>query len=419
MGGLPETKSLENLTTGEFNTACGFEALFADTEGSDNSAFGFEALFADTTTLRKLRVRLHSAPLQHHRQKERREWYRGAVFQHHRLRKLRVRLRRAAQSNTEGSHNIATGFDALRAKTKQASHNIATGTNALTALIEGEGNIASGTAALSSNTTGFKTTSRSAPKRSALTTGSTNVALGHRAGSTLTTGSNNIDISNEGLTGDEGTTRIGAEGEQTKTFVSGIGTRRWCRGASCRSTAQGPARLRPQRKRSHRTRRPDPDHKDRPRGRWFDQTQMARSNGSTGTPQAQRGVENGPTGAAGASGANGATDDLTGATGATGPVGKEGKTGPTGPTGPGGSGSSNAAVATFASFQNVPNGNCLNYTMLAGQGNRFLPENNDGLLIQLPAGQEKMPINGGQVSNLYAETRTRPWAPKKKRLSRS
>jgi hypothetical protein len=87
------------------------------------------------------------------------------------------------------------------------------------------------------------------------------------------------------------------------------------------------------------------------------------------------------------------------ATGATGPDGKEGKTDP---TGPGGIGSSNAAVATFASFQNVPNGNCLNYTMLAGQGNGSCPKRKTRFSSSsLLAG---MPDNGGQVSNLYAET---------------
>jgi hypothetical protein len=50
----------------------------------------------------------------------------------------------------------------------------------------------------------------------------------------------------------------------------------------------------------------------------------------------------------------------------------------------------------------VPNGNCLNYTMLAGQGNGKCPAKTTGFsLSPLLAG---MPENGGQVSNLYAET---------------
>jgi hypothetical protein len=50
----------------------------------------------------------------------------------------------------------------------------------------------------------------------------------------------------------------------------------------------------------------------------------------------------------------------------------------------------------------VPNGNCLNYTMLAAQGNGYCPAKTSGFsLSPLLAG---MPDNGGQVSNLYAET---------------
>ena len=123
----------------------------------------------------------------------------------------------------------------------------------------------------------------------------------------------------------------------------------------------------------------------------------------------------GPTGPTGPSGATG-TQGVTGATGAqgvtgpTGPAGKEGAkgttgatgpTGPQGPTGPTGSAGS-AAVATFATAQGVANGNCLNYTMVAGPGTGSCPAKTPGFsLSPLLAG---MPENGGQVSNLYAET---------------
>jgi glycine rich protein len=108
--------------------------------------------------------------------------------------------------------------------------------------------------------------------------------------------------------------------------------------------------------------------------------------GVTGATGAQG--PTGPTGPAGPTGAKG----VAGATGATGPSGPQGATGPAG----------SAAVATFASAQSVPNGNCLNYTMLAGQGNGSCPGKTTGFsLSPLLAG---MPENGGQVSNLYAET---------------
>ena len=54
------------------------------------------------------------------------------------------------------------------------------------------------------------------------THGERNVALGYEAGKNLPYGSNNIDISNEGVGSDEGTTRIGTEGKQTKAYMAGI-----------------------------------------------------------------------------------------------------------------------------------------------------------------------------------------------------
>jgi hypothetical protein len=111
----------------------------------------------------------------------------------------------------------------------------------------------------------------------------------------------------------------------------------------------------------------------------------------------------GPQGVTGATGVQGPTGP-TGPAGPTGPQGVAGATGPTGPTGPQGATgpAGNAAVALFASSQSVPNGNCLNYTMLAGQGNGSCPGKTPGFsLSPLLAG---MPENGGHVSNLYAET---------------
>ncbi len=111
----------------------------------------------------------------------------------------------------------------------------------------------------------------------------------------------------------------------------------------------------------------------------------------------------GPQGVTGATGAQGPTGP-TGPAGPTGPQGVTGATGATGPTGPPGATgpAGSAAVATFASAQSVPNGNCLNYTMLAGQGNGSCPGKTTGFsLSPLLAG---MPENGGHVSNLYAET---------------
>jgi len=136
----------------------------------------------------------------------------------------------------------------------------------------------------------------------------------------------------------------------------------------------------------------------------------ASSTGATGPtgaegPQGATGAT-GPTGAEGSAGEEGAagTTGATGPIGSAGPTGPQGVTGATGATGPQGATgpAGNAAVATFASFQSVPNGNCLNYTMLAGPGNGYCPKTATGISSSsLLAG---MPDNGGHVSNLYVET---------------
>jgi len=111
----------------------------------------------------------------------------------------------------------------------------------------------------------------------------------------------------------------------------------------------------------------------------------------------------GATGAAGATGKEG-TKGATGAggvTGASGATGKEGLKGATGATGPGGA--ANAAIATFVSFQNVPSGNCLNYTQVAAPGNGPCPAGTSGFSSSaVLAGPT--PATGATVSALYADT---------------
>jgi hypothetical protein len=84
--------------------------------------------------------------------------------------------------------------------------------------------------------------------------------------------------------------------------------------------------------------------------------------------------------------------------GATGASGSPGSTGANGPAG-------NAAIATFASAGGVPNGYCLNYAELAGQGKGYCPPKTSGYspsnLLADPT-----PANGATVTNLYADTNT-------------
>jgi len=77
------------------------------------------------------------------------------------------------------------------------------------------------TAALQNNATGTDNTATGVDALSA-NTGSTNIGIGTNAGENLTTGDNNIDIGNEGVAAESNTIRIGTQGTQTDTFITGI-----------------------------------------------------------------------------------------------------------------------------------------------------------------------------------------------------
>lgn len=196
----------------------------------------------------------------------------------------------ALNANTSGYANTANGYLALEENTKGSS-NTADGVETLFHNTTGNDNLASGEFALADNTTGEGNT---AVGNSALvrnTTGLLNVALGYGAGESLTTGFYNVDISNTGVAGEQGTIRIGTEGNQTSAYMAGI----WptpLSGSVC-------------------------DVK-------------VNSSGQLGCNPGESG-ESGPTGPAGPEGKEGKT-------GATGPAGPEGKAGQTGATGPAGSG---------------------------------------------------------------------------------
>jgi hypothetical protein len=157
-----------NGTTGNVNTATGWQALFNNT-GDANTATAAFALWSNTTG-------------------------EGNAANGH----------LALYSNTTGSGNTANGADALYSSTTGDS-NTANGINALINNTTGSGNTANGVDALYSNTTG-----------------SNNVALGNSAGGFLTTGDNNIVIVNDGVAGESNHIRIGSVGTHTSTFIAGI-----------------------------------------------------------------------------------------------------------------------------------------------------------------------------------------------------
>ncbi len=180
------SRALLGDSTGSANVADGFSALRSNSEGSNDVAVGSEALISNTTGERNVATGSN-----------------------------------ALLSNATGHDNVADGSSSL-ALNVTGSSNVAFGTTALFSNTVGENNIAAGVDALDANTEGNNNVAEGVDTLIANTTGSGNVAVGTGAGKNLTTGSNNIEISNEGTPGEEGTTRIGAEGKQTRAFIAGV-----------------------------------------------------------------------------------------------------------------------------------------------------------------------------------------------------
>jgi hypothetical protein len=197
------TEAMRSNTTGIFNLASGSEALFSNTTGSDNVASGFNALFSNTTGNHNIASDFH------------------ALFSNTTGSFNIATGSGALASNTTAINNLASGFNALNANTT-GNDNVASGVEALVRNTTGSSNIASGVFALPANTTGEHNLASGAESLNQNTTGSFNIAFGQRAGQNLTTGSNNIDIANAGVAAEAGTTRIGTEGTQTRTFVAGV-----------------------------------------------------------------------------------------------------------------------------------------------------------------------------------------------------
>jgi trimeric autotransporter adhesin len=162
------TQSLFNLTTGLNNTALGYRVLFSDTTGSQNTGSGAVALFANSTGAGNVAMGF-----------------------------------RTLVANSTGSDNTGVGFEALTHNTIGVQ-NTGVGNLALANNVSGNYNIAVGTFALGN------------------TTGTSNIAVGDGSGFNLTTGNYNIDIGNAGIAAEGNTIRIGANGNQTNTYVAGI-----------------------------------------------------------------------------------------------------------------------------------------------------------------------------------------------------
>src|SRR5882762_1811928 len=179
-------QALQANTTGSFNTASGVNALLGNTEGAGNTASGTGALQSNTIGNNNTAN--------------------GAS---------------ALQNSTNGDSNTANGVSALQNNTT-GNQNTASGASALTNNTAGSNNAATGANALFSNTTGQNNTACGTFALGNNTTGSVNIGIGNSAGIDLTTGSNNIDIGNLGVAAEANTIRIGTDGVQTRTFITGI-----------------------------------------------------------------------------------------------------------------------------------------------------------------------------------------------------
>jgi len=193
--------ALKNLSTGQGNTAVGWFSLFSDTAGSFNTGVGAGALALNTadanTATGTVALFLNTTGTNNTAD--------GAF---------------ALLHNSEGSDNTATGFQALFNNTIGGG-NTASGEFALLSNITGSTNTANGLAALEFNMAGDDNTAIGHNALFSNTTGVHNIALGFSAG-VGTTGNYNVDIGHPGFAGEDGTIRIGINGNQTRAFIAGI-----------------------------------------------------------------------------------------------------------------------------------------------------------------------------------------------------
>jgi len=162
----------------------GFDALLSNTTGNYNTAYGYQALYSNTTE------GLPNPP-------NIPDWQGNTATGYQVL-----------YSNTTGSGNVASGWQALYSNTTGII-NTATGRIALTSNTIGFRNTGDGDGALASNTIGSLNTATGWAALGNNTIGSGNIALGPGAGHNLDTGDNNIDIGNDGNPGESNTIRIG------------------------------------------------------------------------------------------------------------------------------------------------------------------------------------------------------------------
>lgn len=178
-----------NLPWDAWNTAVGFEALYANqptttATGDRNTALGAVALRNNTTGRTNTAVGVDSL-----------------------------------QQNSTGDANAALGFESLLGNTT-GYLNAAFGAQSLRANAGSFGNTGAGAETLLAFSDGSSNSALGWHSLGTLTTGYRNLALGAYAGNLLLSGSDNIYLAHTGAANESGTTRIGKD--QTRAFIAGV-----------------------------------------------------------------------------------------------------------------------------------------------------------------------------------------------------
>jgi hypothetical protein len=155
-------QALYTATSSDNNTAIGYRALYSNTSGADNTSVGYQSMFSNTTGANNMAMG-----------------------------------RSSLYANTTGSNNVAIGYQSLGANISGSS-NLAIGFQSLLAATSSTGNVGIGTSALSTTTGSYNTGIGYAALQSN-TTGQYNTAIGTSALTTNTTGGNSASVGYQSL----------------------------------------------------------------------------------------------------------------------------------------------------------------------------------------------------------------------------
>ena len=180
------TGVLSSVRNANGNVAVGFNSLASNITGGSNVSIGYQSLSSSTNGQFNTAV--------------------GAY---------------ALNNNLSGSSSTAVGYASMP-NNLSGSNNTALGQQTLYNNLTGSNNTALGFLSMFNNNSGNYNVGVGGSALYGVNSGSFNIALGYNAGQGVTTGSNNIDIGNVGDSKDNGVTRIGNQGTQTNTFISGI-----------------------------------------------------------------------------------------------------------------------------------------------------------------------------------------------------